>query len=98
MSSGTRVYAVYIVTNRRHGTLYVGMTGDLKVRIYQHREGVVDGFSRRYAMKQLVWYELHATAEAVIIREKRIKSWKREWKIQLIEEMNSERADLFTRL
>jgi putative endonuclease len=78
-----------------HGTLYVGVTSDLPGRVWQHREGVADGFTKRYGVKRLVWYEVHATMEAAITREKQIKEWKRAWKIELIEAMNPKWRDLF---
>jgi putative endonuclease len=77
-------YWIYILASRPRGTLYVGMTSDLIRRIYQHREGVVKGFSREHGVKMLVYYEQHATALTAIQREKNIKHWARAWKIDLI--------------
>jgi putative endonuclease len=79
---------VYIMASKRNGTLYVGVTSDLPRRDWEHREGAVDGFTKRYGVKMLVWYELHATMEEAIVREKQIKEWKRAWKLRLIEAAN----------
>ena len=87
--------AVYIVCDRRHGTLYTGVTSDLARRIWDHRSGIAEGFTRRYGLKLLVWYEAHATMEDAITREKRIKAWKRACKITLIERMNPTWRDLY---
>jgi putative endonuclease len=84
-----------MLASRMHGTLYVGVTSDLAGRVWQHREGVADGFTKRYGVKRLVYYEVHATMEAAITREKQIKEWKRAWKIELIEGMNPGWRDLF---
>jgi putative endonuclease len=86
---------VYILASKAFGTLYVGMTNSLPHRIYQHREGLMDGFTKRYNVKMLVYYEEHATAAAAIQREKNIKHWPRAWKIDLIRSMNPEWRDLF---
>lgn len=88
-------YWVYIVTNKPFGTLYVGMTNDVVHRAYQHRESLVDGFTKRYGLKMLVYYEEHATALEAIQREKNIKHWPRVWKADLIRRMNPEWLDLF---
>ena len=87
--------AVYLVANRRQGAIYTGVTSDLVRRIWQHREGVVDGFSKRYGCKQLVWYELHATMEHAIAREKQIKGGSRRKKRTLIEAGNPDWRDLY---
>ena len=87
--------AVYILASARNGTLYVGVTGDLVKRIWQHRNDMAEGFTRRYGVHDLVWYELHGTMEAAIVREKRIKAWRRGWKLRLIEEGNRAWADLY---
>ncbi len=83
------------MASRRNGTLYAGVTGNLPQRIWQHREGVVDGFTRKYGVKMLVWFELHTTMDAAITREKHIKEWRRAWKIRLVEGMNPDWRDLF---
>ncbi len=86
---------VYIVASRNNGTLYVGVTSDLARRAFEHREGAIEGFTRRHSVKRLVWYEEHPTAEAAIRREKAIKDWNRQWKIDLIEAANPEWNDLY---
>ncbi|MGH8025589.1 MAG: GIY-YIG nuclease family protein [Pseudoxanthomonas sp.] len=88
--------ATYILASGRNGTLYIGVTSDLIARVWQHRDHVVDGFTSKYQVTQLVWYELHGTMEAAIIREKRIKKWNREWKIRLVEEQNPYWNDLWS--
>ena len=88
-------YHVYLLASRRHGTLYVGVTRDLIRRIWQHKEGVLEGFTRDYGVKTLVWFESTGSIEAAIGREKQIKNWKREWKIALIERENPEWRDLY---
>ena len=86
---------VYVLTNRRNGTLYVGVTSDLNRRIWEHKEDVVDGFTKRYGVHMLVYAEFHATMEEAILREKRIKKWRRDWKITLIEKANPTWRDLY---
>jgi putative endonuclease len=90
-----KVFWVYILASRPRGTLYVGVTNDLIKRVFQHREGLADGFTRRYGVKMLVYYEQHATAYAAIQREKNIKHWPRAWKINLIVGMNPDWRDLY---
>jgi putative endonuclease len=85
---------VYMLASRRHGTLYIGVTSKLLVRIVQHREGLIPGFTKAYGVRLLVWYEMHDTMEAAIVREKRLKDWQRAWKIALIEARNEDWADL----
>ncbi len=84
----------YIMANRKNGTLYIGVTSNLMQRVAQHREGFYPGFSRDKATKILVWFEQHETMEQAILREKRIKKWNRQWKINLIEADNKEWLDL----
>ena len=86
--------AVYILASRRNGTLYVGVTSNLASRIEAHRSGMVDGFTEKYGVKTLVYFELHADMYEAIQREKRIKKWNRSWKIQLIEQANPDWNDL----
>jgi putative endonuclease len=86
--------AVYILASGFHGTLYIGVTSDLIQRIWQHRTGVLGGFTARHGIKRLVWFEMHGDMEHAIAREKQLKNWKREWKIALIEEANSTWRDL----
>jgi len=88
-------YFVYILASRRNGTLYVGVTNDLHARMVEHRDGLVPGFTKRYGVKMLVYFEEHADIEEAILREKRIKRWRRAWKIQLIESSNGEWRDLW---
>ncbi|HKX80237.1 MAG TPA: GIY-YIG nuclease family protein [Novosphingobium sp.] len=87
--------AVYIVANRRNGTIYVGVTSDLIQRAWQHREGTIEGFTKQYGCKLLVWYELHATMEYAITREKQIKGGSRRRKLALIESANPQWRDLY---
>ncbi|HSB80124.1 MAG TPA: GIY-YIG nuclease family protein [Candidatus Methylomirabilis sp.] len=90
--------AVYILASRRNGTLYIGVTSDLVKRIWEHRNNMVEGFTKRYGVHQLVWYELHDNMEAAIQREKRLKDWKRAWKLELIETTNPGWRDLYQTL
>ena len=85
---------VYLLASRRHGTLYIGVTSDLRARVVQHREGLILGFTSRYGVRRLVWYEVHDTMDAAILREKRLKEWRRAWKIELIEARNELWDDL----
>ncbi len=87
--------AVYMLASQRNGTLYIGVTSDLVHRTWQHRNGVVDGFSSRHSVKMLVWYEMHPTMESAISREKALKKWNRAWKLKLIEERNPGWIDLW---
>ncbi|QEL23130.1 GIY-YIG nuclease family protein [Bosea sp. F3-2] len=87
-------FHVYLLASRRDGTLYLGVTRDLARRIQEHRSKIVPGFSRKYGVDRLVWYE-HATATNAIDREKDIKKWRRQWKINLIEENNPDWTDLY---
>jgi len=87
--------AVYILASKRNGTLYIGVTSDLVKRVWEHKNDMVEGFSKRYNVHQLVWYELHESMESAILREKRLKDWKRSWKLKLIERMNPHWQDLY---
>jgi putative endonuclease len=89
---------VYIVANKRHGTLYTGVTSDLPRRAYQHREGLVKGFTAKYGCNVLVWYEVHSTMIDAITREKQIKAGSRAKKIALVESLNPEWKDLYETL
>ena len=93
-----KVPCVYILASKRNGTLYTGVTSDLPGRIWQHKDGLIEGFSKRYGYKFLVWYEVHGTMEAAITREKQIKEWQRAWKLRLIEECNPDWDDLYDSL
>jgi len=86
---------VYLLASQRNGTLYVGVTSDLVNRVWQHRTDEMDGFSKKYNVHLLVWYEQHPSMESAIIREKAIKKWKRAWKVVLIEESNPDWGDLW---
>lgn len=89
---------VYIVTNRPNGVLYTGVTSNLEVRVYQHRTGTFDGFSKKYGCNRLVWFEAHDDIAEAIHREKRIKTWLRAWKVRLILEANPGWRDLYPEL
>ena len=87
--------AVYILASQRNGTLYIGVTSDLVKRGWQHRNDAVSGFSKRYGVHRLVYFEMHDSMEAAIIREKQLKKWNRKWKLELIESGNAEWRDLW---
>lgn len=87
--------AVYIMANRRGGTLYIGVTSNLMKRVHEHRTDAVAGFTREHDLHLLVWYEIHETMESAIHREKRLKKYRREAKLKLIESMNSQWEDLW---
>jgi len=89
---------VYIMASKPNGTLYVGVTSDLIQRVWQHKESLVKGFTSKYNIKMLVWYELHGSMQEAITREKSIKKWQRQWKIELIVSINPEWEDLFPTL
>jgi len=89
---------VYVLASCRNGTLYVGVTSHLVRRVWEHKNHVVGGFTKRYDVSRLVWYEPHDTMESAIAREKAIKEWKRTWKLELIEKGNPEWDDLYDRL
>ena len=88
-------YYVYILANRKNGTLYVGVTNDLVRRVYEHKEGLAEGFTKHHDVKCLVYFEAHDSVEAAIGREKRLKRWRRDWKISLIERDNPDWVDLY---
>ena len=90
-----KVPCVYILASRRNGTLYAGVTSDLSDRVSKHKQDLIEGFTQRYGVHRLVYYEMHETMPEAIRREKQIKEWKRLWKIRLIESMNPEWIDLF---
>ncbi len=89
---------IYILTNKPDGTLYIGVTSNLSARIFQHKNDLVDGFSKKYNLHLLVYYEAHENMYSAITREKRLKKWNREWKIQLIESMNPAWRDLYNEI
>ncbi len=86
---------VYIMTNKRNGTLYVGVTSNLVQRVFQHQEGFVDGFTKKYGLKRLVYYECFDDIRVAIQREKNLKHWSRAWKVRLIHRDNPEWEDLY---
>ena len=90
-----KAFCVYMLASGRNGTLYLGVTSHLVQRAWQHKEGVVEGFTKEYDVKRLVWYEQHGNAEGAITREKQLKKWNRAWKIRLIEEANPYWNDLY---
>ena len=87
--------AVYILASKPNGVLYIGVTSDLSDRVAIHKQKLIEGFTKRYATDRLVYYEMHDTMDAAILRESRLKKWKRAWKVRLITQMNPEWLDLF---
>ncbi len=92
---GMRGGWVYIITNRANGVLYVGVTSDLSRRVYEHREGLIDGFTKQYGLKKLIYYERFEDIRPAIQREKNIKHWPRAWKVRLILDFNPDWRDLY---
>lgn len=90
-----KCFYVYIMASKKYGTLYTGVTSDLIKRIYEHKEGNIDGFTKKHNIKTLVHYEQHDRSESAFLRETQIKRWKRQWKINLIEESNPHWKDLY---
>lgn len=88
-------YYVYIMASKKNGTLYVGVTANIMKRIFEHKEGVMDGFTKKYHIKKLVYFEETSSIQSAILREKQLKKWKREWKIELIEKDNPDWDDLY---
>jgi putative endonuclease len=88
-------FYVYLLASRRHGTLYLGVTNDLTRRVYEHKSRNIPGFSARYRVDRLVWFETHDDPRNAIFREKELKKWRRDWKIRLIEEQNPDWHDLY---
>ena len=89
-------YYVYIMASQRNGTLYIGMTNDLVSRVWEHKNDKKEGFTKRYAIHMLVYYEIYGTAYEAIEREKQLKKWKRAWKLELIENVNPDWIDLYS--
>ncbi|MFN8693330.1 MAG: GIY-YIG nuclease family protein [Holosporales bacterium] len=87
-------YCVYILASGRNGTLYVGVTNSLQRRLYEHKNDIIEGFTKKYGVKTLVWFEIHDDIEQAIMREKQIKKWNRQWKLELIEKANPEWRDI----
>jgi len=90
-----KIYYVYILASKRNGTLYIGVTNDLVRRVYEHKNNLVDGFSKEYGVHRLVYYEQYGDVEFAIQREKYLKQWNRKWKLELIEKKNPEWKDLY---
>ncbi len=91
-------YYVYMLASGKNGTLYNGVTNDLIRRVYEHKTGAADSFTKKYSVKNLVWYEVYDQIEAAIAREKQIKNWQRRWKIELICQSNPDWEDLYPQL
>ncbi|MFA4982482.1 MAG: GIY-YIG nuclease family protein [Candidatus Omnitrophota bacterium] len=91
-------YYVYILASKKNGTLYIGVTNDLVRRVYEHKQGLVEGFTKKYNVKQLVFFEETNDVESAITREKQMKKWNRQWKIELIEKSNPEWKDLYSEI
>src|SRR5579871_2920309 len=91
-------YYVYLLASDTHGTLYIGVTSDIVRRVYEHKTKAVAGFTKRYSVDRLVWFQIHDVALAAIAREKELKKWRRAWKIRLIEEANPHWTDLYPTL
>jgi putative endonuclease len=91
----SKLFCVYILTNKPRGTLYIGVTSNLPQRVAQHREKLVEGFTGKYGLARLVWFEVHENAESAIGREKQLKKWNRLWKIELVEKTNSDWHDVY---
>ena len=94
----SKQYYVYILASKRNDTLYVGVTSDLIKRVYEHKNNLVTGFTQKYDVHNLVYYEVTESIESALRREKQLKKWKREWKIRLIEKGNPEWKDLYQEL
>ncbi|MCK5475178.1 MAG: GIY-YIG nuclease family protein [Candidatus Pacebacteria bacterium] len=93
-----KTYCVYITASKRNGTLYIGVTSNLKKRIYEHKESLIDGFTKKYKANKLVYFEMTNDINCAIQREKQLKKWKREWKIKMIEKENPCWIDLYYNL
>jgi putative endonuclease len=94
----TKQPAVYILASKHNGTLYIGVTSDLQKRVWEHKNKFVEGFTKRYGIARLVYYELHADMVSAITREKQLKKWYRAWKLELIEKQNPEWTDLWNQI
>ena len=93
-----RAYYVYILASRKNGTLYIGVTNDLARRVYEHKEKIIEGFTKKYGVAKLVYFEQTQDVQNALEREKRLKKWNRQWKIDLIEKMNPEWQDLYEKI
>ena len=90
-----KTFYVYILATKRDGVLYIGFTSNLSKRIWEHKNSVVEGFTKKYGIKNLVYYEIYDDAEVAILREKKLKKWRRQWKVELIEAKNPQWLDLY---
>jgi putative endonuclease len=93
-----KTFYIYIMASKKNGTLYIGVTNDLRRRVWQHKNDMLEGFTKKYGVHYLVWYEATNDVQEAIQREKQMKKWNRQWKINLIESENPEWADLYERL
>ena len=91
-------YYIYIMTNKRNGTLYIGVTNDLIRKVYEHKNYLLDGFTKNYDIKMLVYFEIYDSIETALNREKNIKAWQRSWKVRIIEEQNPHWNDLYNQV
>ncbi|MBH5402087.1 GIY-YIG nuclease family protein [Bradyrhizobium sp. CNPSo 4010] len=91
-------YYVYLLASKKYGTLYIGVTNDIVRRIYEHKSKIAAGFSKRYSVDRLIWFEIYDDPVTAIAREKELKKWRREWKIRLIEEKNPQWIDLYPQI
>ena len=91
-------YYVYLLASDKYGTLYLGVTNDIVRRVYEHKSKAVAGFTKRYAVDKLIWFEIYDDPETAIAREKELKKWRRDWKIRLIEESNPQWIDLYSQI
>jgi putative endonuclease len=94
----SKTYFVYILASKRNGTIYTGVTSDLIKRVYQHKNGLIDGFTKKYSVHDLVYFEATDDVQSALQREKQIKKWNRQWKIEMIEKKNNEWRDLYPEL
>ncbi len=86
---------VYMLSSKRNGTLYIGVTSDLVKRVWEHKNDIIEGFTKRYCVHILVWFERHESMESAIMKEKQLKGWRRKWKLELIESVNPDWMDLY---
>ncbi len=93
-----KVYCVYMMTNKKDGTLYIGVSNNLARRVYEHKNGLIDGFTKKYHLHHLVYYEPYNDPTGAILREKQMKKWHRRWKIELIEKKNPEWKDIYNEI
>ena len=94
----TKFYFIYILASKRNGTLYIGVTSNLPKRVWEHKNNLVEGFTKKYNVHNLVYFEQTENAQSAFLREKQLKKWKREWKIELIEKDNPEWKDLYEKI